>query len=106
MCYTGYLWECLIGAKCINFKEFDSYRSAIKEVLAFWDIHSKEKIWIPEYWKFGKDTVLKLTFEDLMDNLEYLPEDIYIFDETLQWTLILTHEDVDGERICEKSGNI
>lgn len=103
-CYTGYLWDCLIEYKATYFEEINKYRGILGEVLVFWDIHSKDRILIPEYWKFGKDNVLKLSFEALMNNLQYLPEDIYIFDESFKWTLVLTHEDNNGDRICMKSG--
>lgn len=106
MCYTGYTWDCLINPSIIRIEEVVNFRAVLKEVLVFWDIHSKDRILIPDYWKFGKDDVLKLKFGELMDNLEYLPEDIYIFDESLKWTLVLTHEDNNGERFCIKSGDI
>lgn len=41
-----------------------------------------------------------------MSNLTYLPEDIYIFDKSFKWTIILTHEEVEGERYCFKVGDI
>ena len=106
VCYTGYLWECLINSTLIKFDEVVAYREKLNEVLIFWDIHSKEKIWIDDYWKFGKDTMLRLDYSDFLDNLEFFPEDVYIFDESLMWSLVLTHEDIDGIRICEKIGNI
>ena len=59
-----------------------------------------------DYWKFDKDAVLKMDFEILLDGEEYLPEDIYIFDESMTWTLIKTHEDIDGKCYCLKSGKI
>lgn len=106
MCYTGYLWDCLINPIVINLDEVISYREKLKQVLIFWDIHSKEKIWVDDYWKFGKDSVLQLDYGDILDNLEYFPEDIYIFDESMEWTLVLTHEDNNGVRVCAKVGNI
>lgn len=106
MCYTGYLWDCLINPSVIKIQEIVNFRVVLKNVLVFWDIHSKDRILIPDYWKFGKDHVLKLKFDSLIDNLKYLPEDLYIFDESLEWTIVLTHEDNNGERICIKSGNI
>lgn len=106
MCYTGYLWDCLIAPQIISIDEVNKYRTTLDEVLVFWDMHSQDRILVEGYWKFVKDNVLKLKFKELMDNLEYLPEDIYVFDQSLQWTLILTHEDNNGKRICAKSGNI
>ena len=29
-----------------------------------------------------------------------LPEDLYLFDESLLWLVVLTHEDIDGRRHC------
>lgn len=70
------------------------------------DIHSCERIFADEYWKFGKDAVLKINFETLIKGEIYLPEDIYIFDENLTWTLIKTHENIKGKCYCLKSGEI
>ena len=61
---------------------------------------------IEDYWRFEKDAVLKLDFETLIEGEKYLPEDIYIFDKNITWTLIKTHEDIDGKSYCIKSGNI
>lgn len=36
-----------------------------------------------------------------MNNLDNLPEDIYIFDTKYEWTLILTHEFIDDKRCNE-----
>jgi hypothetical protein len=105
-CYQGYLWDCLINPKSISIEEVVKFRAVLKKVIVFWDIHSQDRIFIPDYWKFGKDNILKLEFGELIDNLEYLLEDIYVFDETLKWTLALTHEDDNGERICMKSRSI
>ncbi|WP_391559670.1 hypothetical protein [Robertmurraya sp.] len=104
ICYTGYLWDCLKTSEVITLEVFHRYKDKIGYVFVFWDIHSKDRIFIEDYWKFGKTSVLSVDFECLLNNLEYLPEDIYIFDKTLKWTFILTHEDVDNERWCLKSG--
>jgi hypothetical protein len=57
--------------------------------------------------QFSKDCMLKLNYETLIDNLNHLPEDIYVFDESLEWTVILTHEDdFNGERLCEQLGKL
>jgi hypothetical protein len=66
-----------------------------------WDLHSRDKIHVPDYWKFGRDSVLLVEPEILADNLGHLPEDIYVFDKELSWTLIATHEHSDDNpRIC------
>lgn len=107
MCYIGYLWDCLKETFVIDLKYIQGMANELNKVYVFWDIHTKERILIADYWKFGKETVLKLDFKTLLMNEEYLPEDIYIFDEGLTWTLILTHEYYDDDkRWCLKSGKI
>lgn len=106
ICYIGYLWDCLIEPVVIDFPYVKSKSDLLNEVFVFWDNHSQDRIFIEDYWKFGKTSVLALDFNLLLGNLDYLPEDIYIFDNSLKWTLILTHEDVDGKRWCLKSGEI
>ena len=105
-CYTGYLWEFIIFPEVIEF-DYLKKLSFETDVYVFWDIHTKERIFIENYWKFNKHDVLKLNYNILLNNLKYLPEDIYIFNEALDWTLILTHEtDLNNIGICIKSGNI
>ena len=65
-----------------------------------WDIHSCDRIFIPDYWKFPKNAVL---FADAWKDTfrRELPEDIYVFDDTLSWSVIFTHEtDEKAESYC------
>lgn len=106
LCYEGYLWDCLFHAEVVNFEYLTKSAAQLGNVYVLWDIHSKDRIWIPDYWKLGKSNVIQLSYGVLMNNLKYLPEDIYIFDNTFTWTLILTHEVIDEKRWCLKVGNI
>ena len=90
----------------IKLEDVMAYKERLNKVLVFWDIHSSDKIWIKDYWKFGKDSMIKLKYSNFLDNLEYFPEDVYIYDESLKWTIVLTHEDNDGVRICAKAGDL
>jgi hypothetical protein len=101
-CYTGYLWDCLKNSQMFRFRELKYYLENYSMVYVFWDIHTKERIFIENYWKFDKWAVLHLNSQLLFENLEYLLEDIYIFDDSLSWTLILTHEYVNDRRFCLK----
>jgi hypothetical protein len=85
-----------------RFRELKYYLENYSMVYVFWDIHTKERIFIENYWKFDKWAVLHLNSQLLFENLEYLLEDIYIFDDSLSWTLILTHEYVNDRRFCLK----
>ena len=108
ICYEGYLWDCIINPTVIGFDEVIACREKLNKILIFWDINSKDRIFIKDYWKFGKDSMLRLDFGDFLDNIEFFPEDVYIFDESLEWSLVLTHEyDSCGiNRICAKMGDI
>ena len=107
-CYDGYLWDCLFikELEIIKEKYFNDVSCKIEDVYVFWDIHSCQKIGIDEYWRFDKHDVLRLDFNVLLKGLKYLPEDIYIFDNTYNWTLIYTHEEIDECRYCIKCGKI
>lgn len=97
-CYTGFLWDVLYFWEKIHFKDINKYLpEKNKKVLAMWDIHSKEKILIENYWKFGKNDIIEVNVCDLIKNLDYLPEDLYIFDHSLKWSIILTHETEGNE---------
>lgn len=105
-CYTGYLWDCLRNKELIREKDINSLSQVLGDVFVMWDIHTCERIFIEDYWKFDKDTILKLKFETLLQGEKFLPEDIYIFDETFSWCLVKTHEDIAGGRFCLASRSI
>jgi len=94
--YTRYLWDCLKHWERISEDRFFGQLRTYGIVNVFWDLHSSERIFIEDYWKFPKASVLQLDAHDLEAGLEYLPEDIYIFNEDLTWSLILTHEYDNG----------
>ena len=105
-CYLGYLWDYLKSPCVISGDYIKTIAKSIDEVYVFWDIHSCERILIKNYWKYAKDAILRLNFSTLLIGQKYLPEDIYIFDDSFSWTLIKTHEDIDGKCYCLKSGKI
>lgn len=105
-CYLGYLWDYIKNPFIIDMEYIEKIAKYIDEVYVFWDIHSCERIFVKNYWRFDKDAILHLKFETLLEGQDFLPEDIYIFDENMTWTLIKTHEDIDGKRYCLKSGEI
>lgn len=96
-CYVGYLWDTLKSYKKIKNEEINrNLPSGNQKVLVFWDIHSRERILKEDYWIFEKDDVIELEINLLLGFLDYLPEDIYVFDRTLKWSVIFTHE-TEGE---------
>lgn len=100
--YVGYLWDSLKRVTPISKEEADQIlMQKGKSVYVLWDLHSTQRIFIKNYWKFPKDAVLFLPVTELMTGMEFLPEDIYIFDDGFDWTIILTHEYSDDQkRLC------
>ncbi len=100
LCYTGYLWDCLLKPTVISEYKADQILQGKRNIFIMWDIHSCEKILIPNYWKFPKAKIIctdawEKSFEP------NLPEDVYVFDDTFSWSVIFTHEtDEKEERYC------
>jgi len=105
-CYTGYLWDCLNSPDIADELYVKEIQKKINNVYVLWDIHSCERILVENYWKFEKDAVLSLSMDTLLSGMEHLPEDLYIFDDSFTWTVIFTHENIDGKRYCLKIGYI
>ena len=108
--YSGYLWDTLKHAEVITQQQLVDTLAVWQSVYVFWDLHSEQKILIPDYWKFPKDAVLQSTSTDLACVLLHdadvgptadliLPEDLYLFGDTVESSLITTHEYVP-ERYC------
>ena len=93
-CYRGYLWDCMTKeAHTVTDRRLKDVLRSKGRVLTMWDVHSRDRIRIKDYWKFPKRAVLSLEAEVLLANLEHLPEDLYVFDHELNWTCVFTHED-------------
>lgn len=101
-CYCGYLWDCLKQKNVASIQKCTNFLSDIKNpIYVFWDIHSADRILIPNYWIYPKKAVLQLMPQIFLKIQAHLPEDIYIFDDSLTWTIVLTHEESKpGRRIC------
>lgn len=100
MCYVGYLWDCLLNMDVISEYRAKMMLTEKRDVFIMWDIHSCERIFIPDYWKYPKTSVLYAAewSDSLMSDL---PEDLYLFDETFMWSVIFIHETNDkGRRYC------
>jgi len=102
-CYNGYLWDYLSRPEIIEELCLIEKIREVAEVYILWDIHSCEKIFIEDYWKFEKDDILLLSGNLLVETLDIFPEDVYIFDASFTWTMILTHEYSENKRYCLKS---
>jgi hypothetical protein len=108
---AGYLWDCLrdlTSVPLIGWDDIADKVKSLKQILICWDFRSVEHLDrdIREKWPFGHFGVLQVDSETLLRGIDFLPEDLYLFDRTLSWTLILTHEYFDGndKRLCYQIG--
>ena len=99
-CYVGYLWDCLQNPQVISASKANEILKEKSNIFIMWDIHSCERIFIPNYWKYPKTRILST--DKWRDSLKVeLPEDIYLFDETFRWSVVFTHEtDEKGRDYC------
>lgn len=100
-CYTGYLWDCLRNASTITETQaLEKLQASTAPLYVMWDIHSCENIFIPNYWKYPKSSVIRVSADELGKYLTTFPEDIYIFTPEYSWTISLTHEYTGQNRYC------
>lgn len=98
--YSGYLWDCLQKPNVISESKADCILQGKKNIYIMWDLHSNDKVLIPNYWKFPKNSILYYE-KWFADCKEELPEDIYVFDDSFNWSVIYTHEELKpGKRYC------
>ncbi len=54
-----------------------------------------------DYEVYPKKSILRMTASEFFCTYKSLPEDLYIFDDRYEWTVILTHEDYrKNKRYC------
>lgn len=101
LCYDGYLWDCFFRFDIKDEFYCKQYISKKQKLYILWDIHSCDKIWIKDYWKYPKDAVLQMDYSEYLKLNNTLPEDIYVFDESFLWSIVFTHETgTDGKKWC------
>lgn len=99
-CYKGYLWDCCKMPVIITEGQADRIMQTKKNVYIMWDINSCENIFIPGYWKYPKSKIL-FAQRWFKDYERVLPEDIYLFDDSFEWSVVYTHETMlDNSRYC------
>lgn len=124
-----YLWDTLDRKTCavISFRRALQVISEKKRVYSMWDIRPRDILsasWLapppkPRYLTlYGSDTVIEWEAGELTALVEKelgdydstncleirIPEDLYVFDDSFTWYVILTHEAIDGERYCLLGG--
>jgi hypothetical protein len=98
--YEGYLWDCLCSPTRITIQRFRDEVARYPEVLVMADDHSRDRVLGAPLWPYPSRSVARFSPRLLLESVAKLPEDIYVFDESVSWTLVLTHEDDGKRRIC------
>ncbi|WP_145076639.1 hypothetical protein [Aureliella helgolandensis] len=98
--YEGYIWDCLRQPKRVTFKRFTDTIVRFDQVFVFADDHSRDRVIGSPLWPYAALSVARFHPDTLLKCLPQLPEDIYVFDSSVSWTLILTHEHDRKRRIC------
>ena len=65
------------------------------------DDHSRDRIPGALLWLYRPYSVIRFHPQALLQSLELLSEDIYVFDSSVSWTLVLTHENDGRRRIAQ-----
>jgi hypothetical protein len=97
---TGCLWECLRSWSRTTIQRFRLEVVRYDEVLVMADDHSRVQIPGAILWPYPPYSVISIQSKVLLGSLALLPEDIYVFDSSMSWTLVLTHEDDGKRQIC------
>ncbi|UFJ40100.1 DUF4275 family protein [Brevibacillus humidisoli] len=88
----GYLWDVLkSGFAVVCFEDVKYGMDLNQEVFFFWDGTS------PFTYTMGRTYIFKMPFQELMNKLTDFPSDLYIFDSSLDWTVVSTHETLNEE---------
>jgi hypothetical protein len=95
----GYLWNCLRNPIKITHQRLCVELSRFDDVLVMADEYDQERSAYP-IWPFPPRSVVQFAPQILLNALTVLPEDLYIFDRTMDWTLVQTHEYDDKRRYC------
>jgi hypothetical protein len=103
--YTGYLWDFIGARALVSEGELWARVTRREWIYAMWDIHSSNRILIKDYWRFPKNSILVGQPPELIrEGQAYLPEDLYLFDDSYAWVAATTHDEIDGERFCLWAG--
>jgi hypothetical protein len=68
------------------------------------DDHSRDRVIGAPLWPYAPLSVARFSPGLLLESLAELPEDLYVFDESMKWSLVATHEDDGKRRICLAAG--
>lgn len=99
--HYNYFWEQLIEYNRKSERFCWDYLSSKNNIYIMWDTLDNFEFKNDKYWKYPRYSIVCATSKELYDKRDTFPEDIYIFDASLEWTIIFTHEHLDkNKRYC------
>jgi hypothetical protein len=94
---VGPRWGRLSARQRVSLARLWATVAGVEVVHLMWDPPVDGRPTHPYVGAFAVDAVLWCRVEDLERGVEWLPDDLYVFDETFTWSAIFTREtDVDG----------
>lgn len=96
--YIGYLWDCLRSRTRISSRELRERVGTYSNVFVMADDHSRDHKINTLMWPYAPRSVASFQSKHLVHGFKSLPDDLYIFDSSLSWTLVLTHESDDNTK--------
>jgi hypothetical protein len=97
--YDGYLWDCLRIRTRITYQFLCLKVVEFPNIFVMADDHSHDRVHAP-LWPYPPYSVVSFKPQIFLNALPVLPQDMYIFDSSISWTLVLTHEYDDKRRYC------
>ena len=99
--HHNYLWEQLIQYNRKSERFCWDYLKSKNDIYIMWDTLDNFEFKNDKYWKYPRYSIVRITQKELYSSKDTFPEDIYIFDDSLEWTIIFTHEYLDkNKRYC------
>ena len=98
--YNGYLWDCVANPQIIRPDIFFQELRGHGHIIVMADCHPTKRKQTEISFRLLSGEIFSANAIDLITIVNQLPEDLYFFDEEMQWTLIVTHEYVDDARWC------
>lgn len=94
---AGPMWSGLRHRQRVSLARLWATVAASEVVTVMWDPPCEEGRRRLADRAFGPSDVIECRVADLEQGVEWLPDDLYLFDGSLTWSAIFTHEsDVDG----------
>ena len=100
MFYPGYLWDCTLSPQIVSEEDALKIVQDKEKMYIMWDDHSCQRCVMTKEWNYSKQDILLIDKWACVNRLN-MPEDMYVFDDTFSWSIVITHEtNTKNETYC------